>query len=212
MWLTFFVAMLIAGAFLYVPGFFFLRAFRVRSTISLCCAPVFTVVAYFLITCLLSALDVFASWTTVALPVIVFAVVLAALSHSLLGFRGRCLSGFEAGNCGSLFGGLLSKEWVSIVLYILIGLTVVGIVFIKNLDGPDSFLQAWDNSHHLSSIRAFLESGDYSMLSTSLYAAPSDRLFTPFPAEGNFTPQHGIALQLSLLVQRGRLSPWRLMP
>lgn len=186
MWPTFFIAVALAGVFLYAPGFFFLRVFRVRGGVALCCAPVLTVTLYAAITALLPYFGIAASWATVFLPCALLAVLADAVmrTRSAAGAV-RC---FGIANFGRSFRRVVDEEWFVIALYVIVGLAVVGVVFVKNLDGPDSFLQAWDNSHHLSSIRAFVESGNYSMFATTSYATPLDRSFTPWPGEAAFYP------------------------
>ncbi|MDO5042887.1 MAG: hypothetical protein Q4D92_05185 [Slackia sp.] len=188
MWSTFFIAMALAAVFLYAPGFFMLKAFRVRAAVALCCAPLFTVAAYAALTAVLPHLGIDASWQTVVMPCVAVGIVAAAVFRFTPRFASLNPTRLGVADMGRSFKKAVNEEWFSIVLYVLAGLAVVGLVFIKNLDGPDSFLQAWDNSHHLSSIRAFVESGNYSMLTTTSYATPLDRAFTPWQGEAAFYP------------------------
>ena len=188
MWSTFFIAMAFAVMFLYAPGFLALRALRVRSAIALCCAPVFSIVGYAAITAILPFLGVFATWQTVFLPCLATGIAAAAIVRFVPWFSSWNPTRLGVAHMGRSFRKAMSEEWFSILLYAFMGLAVVGFIFIKNLDGPDSFLQAWDNSHHLSSIRAFVESGDFSMLTTTSYATELDRSFTPWQGESAFYP------------------------
>lgn len=186
MWPMFFIALALAGVFLYVPGFFFLKVLRARASVALCCAPIVTVAAYALITAILPYIGIAASWATVFLPCAAAGALAAGVSYRLRPAGSARRN--AAGALGRSFRRAVDEEWFVIALYALVGLAVVGVIFVKNLDGPDSFLQAWDNSHHLSSIRAFVESGNYSMLTTTSYATPLDRSFTPWPGEAAFYP------------------------
>lgn len=188
MWPTFFIALALAAVFLYAPGFFMLKAFRVRAAVALCCAPVFTVTAYAVLTAVLPYLGIGASWLTVVVPCVVAGIVAAAVLRFVPRFASLDPTRLGVADMGRSFKKAVAEEWFSVALYVLAGLAVVGLVFVKNLDGPDSFLQAWDNSHHLSSIRAFVESGNYSMLTTTSYATPLDRAFTPWQGESAFYP------------------------
>lgn len=188
MWSTFFIAMAFAVMFLYAPGFLALKALRVRSAIALCCAPVFSIVGYAAITAILPFLGVFATWQTVFLPCLAAGIVVAAIVRFVPWFSSWNPTRLGVAHMGRSFRKALSEEWFSILLYAFMGLAVVGFIFVKNLDGPDSFLQAWDNSHHLSSIRAFVESGNFSMLTTTSYATELDRSFTPWQGESAFYP------------------------
>lgn len=184
MWSTFFMAMAVACVFLYAPGFFVMRALRVRAVAALCLAPCASVVLYAAATTIGPVIGIEASWATVALPCIALPAAIAL--WRLRASSDRRLLGIAP--AGYAFRGKISEAWLLFALYVACGLVVVGIVFIKNLDGPDSFLQAWDNSHHLSSVRAFVDSGNFSMLTTTSYATPLDRSFTPWPGEASFYP------------------------
>ena len=188
MWSTFFIAMALAAVFLYMPGFLALKALRVRSAVALCCAPVFSIVGYAVVTAVLPSLGVFATWQTVFLPCLAAGIVAAAIVRFVPWFSSWNPTRLGVADMGRSFRKAMNEEWFSIALYVLAGLAVVGLVFVKNLDGPDSFLQAWDNSHHLSSIRAFVESGNFSMLTTTSYATALDRSFTPWQGESMFYP------------------------
>lgn len=184
MWSTFFTAMAVACVFLYAPGFFVMRALRAHAVVALCIAPCASIVLYAATTTVWPIIGIEASWVTVALPCIVLPAVVALWRLRVRGDRRL----FGIAPMGRSLRGKIPEAWVLVALYVACGLVVVGIVFIKNLDGPDSFLQAWDNSHHLSSVRAFVESGDYSMLTTTSYATAIDRACTPFPNDSMFYP------------------------
>ena len=182
----FFAAVALAGVFLYLPGFLMLAAARVRAAAALCCAPAASVACYAVLTAVLPYAGVAASWRTVFLPCVAAGGLALAFSLRIGSSVALCSLGCAA------FGDDSKRarrgNIALLALYIAAGLAVTVVVFVKNLDGPDSFLQAWDNAHHLSSIRAFVESGNYSMLTTTSYAAAADAAFTPFPGESAFYP------------------------
>ena len=57
--------------------------------------------------------------------------------------------------------------------YILVSLSVLGLLYVKQLDGPDSFFQGWDNLHHLSAIQTFANTNVWNPLASGAYA-PTD--------------------------------------
>lgn len=187
MWSTFFIAVLVVSVFLYLPGFLLLAAARIRRFVALCCAPVATIVAYGLITTLLPALGIGASWQTVVLPCVAFGAVALAVSVRIAGPE-PVRSSLGYGGLRRFSKTALREDWFLLATYVLVGIAVVAVIFVKNLDGPESFLQAWDNSHHLSSIRAFVESGNFCMFTTTSYATELDRSFTPWAGESAFYP------------------------
>lgn len=52
---------------------------------------------------------------------------------------------------------------------VLFAVLITCIVFIRQLDGPSSFVQEYDNSFHLNLIRSFVDSGEYSVTHCSTY-------------------------------------------
>lgn len=183
MWTGFFLAAAAAAVFLYVPGFFVLKALRVESVVAFCCAPLATIPLYIVLSTLYPSLGVFASWSTLFVPCLAFGVVAWFASARLTKTRF-----VRTDSCGSFFSGRLSADWTILVLYIVIGFVAVGAVFVANLATPDSFLQTWDNVHHLSSVQAFVESGNYSSFATTSYAVPADKAIDPFADDSAFYP------------------------
>lgn len=76
---------------------------------------------------------------------------------------------------------------LGIVVFALAFSFVVSIYnYVIPLDGPSSFAQDSDNSFHLSLIRSFAESGDWSSLGVSVYSGMGENLISP--SEGGFYP------------------------
>ena len=186
MWTGFFVAMLAAAVFLYVPGFCALKALRMESVVAFCCAPLASIPLYTLLSAVYPSLGVFASWGSLFAPAA--AVGLAAWAVSFFATRSRAPRFSNVDSCGSFLSGRLSADWSILVLYIVVGLVSTGTLFVGSLASPESFLQSWDNVHHLSSVQAFFESGNYSSFTTSSYAAPADRAIDPFASDSAFYP------------------------
>ena len=58
----------------------------------------------------------------------------------------------------------------------------VGGMFASFLGDPSNYMQEYDNVSHLGSIRCFVETGNWSPFSTSLYAGAADAAINRFPA------------------------------
>lgn len=186
MWTGFFVAMLAAAVFLYAPGFCALKALRMESVVAFCCAPLASIPLYTVLSTVYPSLGVFASWSSLFVPAT--AAGLVAWAVSFFATHSRAPRFARSGSCGSFFSGRLSADWSILALYVVVGLVSTGMLFVGNLASPESFLQSWDNVHHLSSVQAFFESGNYSSFTTSSYAAPMDRAIDPFGSDSAFYP------------------------
>lgn len=55
------------------------------------------------------------------------------------------------------------------VLYLAVAIVLVGLFFVKTLDGVDSFIPGNDATTHLNMIQSFLDTGDWSVLSGGYY-------------------------------------------
>lgn len=165
MWNYFFISMLITALLLYLPAYPFLRALRLSRVSVVCLSPVISVFAYSLLAILYSILGIACTPVSMVLPVLCAGAIFYLLRKLLA--RSKDNHSQEIDTC--VFRGQF------LLLYLVIGIVLVGIVFIKNLDGPDSLFQAYDNFQHLGITKTFLESGDFSPFgSSNLYAGSND--------------------------------------
>ncbi|NGM16894.1 hypothetical protein GMI70_02525 [Eggerthellaceae bacterium zg-893] len=156
--------MAVATLFLYLPGFFVGKALRFDSLLALACAPVASVAAFTLLAVVYGAVGVPCTWLNMLLPlVIVFGALFAVVLRRSSDKPAR----------------ITRAEWMTVALYVAIGLALCLFVFVKSLDGPASFHCRNDNITHLNLVRAFHESGIWSTLTTSNFLA-SD------PGEGSY--------------------------
>lgn len=164
MWLDFFIALPICIAFLYIPGLLLAHICSSDHITRLALAPVLASLVYTVLGVIYQKLGIFASWISLFLPaVLIAALVLVLLRHF---FPQIVLVNTD--------GKSRLKEDVPLIAsYLFVGLVVVLIFFIKPLDGPNSFTWRTDNCVHLNLIARFVETGNWSTLSTCLYADPS---------------------------------------
>ena len=196
MWGLFFISVLLATLFLYAPGYFLLRAFRISRLVGLACAPFVVLVVFGLICAAYAKAGVFCSWINIVPPFLIASLVLLAIAR--LALRGRTGSiGMLPSGTGMLKGSTEAFDWACLVLYVCVGVAVTVYVFVRTLDGPSSFLQEFDNVHHLGSIRGFVESGDWSSFGVSLYPAGFEASVAPLQVS-EFYPSawHGVAALL----------------
>lgn len=195
MWSSFAVALVIGALFLYVPGFFALRAFRVSRIASIACAPVVGVPTYAILCIAYAKAGIACSWQSVFLPALGLALLLAVASAA---FERRSVGRFRlAQNDRIVLGGVdTRRDALLLLLYFALGVAFTTWVFLRGLDGSDSFVQELDNAHHLNAIRSFLDSGIWSSLSSSLYLAEPAGV-DPTPGV-SFYPSawHGVAVMI----------------
>ena len=181
MWVQFALAVVAGAVFLYLPGYLILRAFRFARTASFSCAPLVALFAY-PITCIVNEpLGVFSSWATVALPVVAFGLVALGVSIGFARAHGaRWLDAprIDLGmGCGAtLPSGRFVPNAALFGLSVAVGLVLGAVFFAAELKSPDVIFQWFDNVHHLSQVRNYLDSGMWSPLSSSMHEATGEDL------------------------------------
>ena len=177
MWVSFALSFITLLILIYCPGYIFLSGIGMNGAHALVFAPLFSVVAYSSLALLFSAAGIPSSGILLFCVVISISFVFFVASRLFRKFANRRQIASD------------SSAWAIdinyLALYAMVGTIVVTVFFIKGLDGPASFNQAFDNGFHLSTVRTFLESCDYSPFHTGSYARGS---FTPFSVSNSFYP------------------------
>ena len=169
MWLTLFLCILIATLLLIVPGYPFLRLLGLPRTWALCSAPALTASLVSVLSVSLSLAHVPNNALTIALaPCALFLALFIALRHRIKEIE------------------LPTLSWRAILLFAIVGCAAGSFVFLRILPSPEAFAQAWDNVHHINSIRAFAQSYSFDSLHQSAYATVADRALNPMPDEGYY--------------------------
>lgn len=151
MWFSFFLCILACVVVLYLPGFFLFRCFSLDRPTCVACAPLAGVAFVSLIPIANALLGIRSSVASVLLPL--FAICLVPYFAWRIAKRGtaREVDG--------------TWRWKMLVWYAAVGIVVCVYMFIKPLDGADSFYGRADNATHLNMVRYFIESGHWSSLS-----------------------------------------------
>lgn len=170
MWLIFGLAVLASLAFLYIPGFLFFRGLGMRAFHALLAAPLGSVAAYCLASLVLVKVGISCSWVTVAIPVVVIALVLYAWRIVKEGFDAESL--------------LSHRQGLYIVLYCGVGAVLGLLYFVFALDTPLSVVKEYDNCFHLDVIRALVDSGTWSVLDVGKYMTQGDMPIAPHDPTG----------------------------
>jgi hypothetical protein len=162
-WIQFAGAVAYAALVFFGPGYLAFRSLRFNRIDSLCFAPLASLCAYGVLEALLYAMGMPSSSSVVlAFPAIVFAVA-AAISLACAARRNA-----HAGRNASRPRAARRASWLQLLAYVTVGMLYAASVYLLTLASPDSFIQAFDNAHHLNLARSMLASGNWSSLDTTL--------------------------------------------
>ena len=199
---VFAAAVVVVAAVLYLPGALVFRALRFDLVDALALAPVLAITVCALAGIAYSAAGIGCTWATVSIP-LAGAALAGAVALGVRRVRGahagapvpsaggtvrggrrgmrRCEAGeSEPGAPGRL--PLASRfDALCLVLYLGCGIALASVFFLGTLGGASSYVQEYDNLHHLGSIRAFLESGSWNSLADTLYPLPAEAAVDPLP-------------------------------
>ena len=160
MWTSFFLACLLFGVILYVPGILVLGPFFRSNGMGLfpvlAAAPIVTLFPL----AVLSELFGYMGIPMNAWVVVLFAVCLC--------FAGLLVGSRRAGR-SALTTEKVKKDISVVVAYVAIGCVVAGVIYVKSMDGPASIFPEFDNASHLALVRVFADSGKWSSLQSSPY-------------------------------------------
>ena len=154
MWPEFFIACGVGSLLLFMPGYSLLRLVRVPRGKAFCGAPVLSSALFSVLSIAYDFADISANPMTIA---IIPVAMLSALSGAAFLFSRR-----KACNLNEV-----DLPLTVILAFMMLGLSVGMVVFVKNLDGPLSFLEEYDEVHHLNCSQAFAESQTLSFLHNS---------------------------------------------
>ena len=163
MWFDFAIAVISGFATLYLPGFLILRAFHLELLFSFSCAPLFSILGYCVLAIAYPALGIHSSWLTITVPVL--ALSLACWLVSRKWFHSDCT--VKSKQRGAL-GDAVRPVW-TISAYLSVGVLVTGLYFLTSLNGADSFVPTYDNVFHYNLAQSFSDSGNWSVLTASVY-------------------------------------------
>ena len=153
MWFTYFAGVALFLAILFTPGFLQCRAFSFGRVASFCFAPLLVVGEMALLGAILGLAGLSVPWFVVPAMGLVLSIVI------YMAMRSRCKN-------VNLFTGLDCRL---LLLYVATAFVVGMWFFVKNLDGPSSFVSEFDNAYHLNQIAAFALTGRYSFLQATIY-------------------------------------------
>lgn len=187
MWMMFFLVVIAGALAVYAPGYLLLRAFRVGHLAALASAPLVSLVGFNILTLAYAQMGVRCSWLSLAGLGIVLALVMLLVSHTVSHKR-DCGCSFGLGRRSVVVAGRSRCHFDGFCMtaYAVFGCFVTVYVLLSNLEDPSSFVQEFDNIHHLGVVKNYLESGDWSPFAGTLYG---DAAASPFVSDsGSFYP------------------------
>lgn len=170
-WLVFALSLLVAVVLLLVPGCLLVSAFGVRLPASLSIAPVVSIALYGTLAIVYGFTGIPASPITLFFPPLLVGLAL------LFGLRRRRRAGqatlldVSEELSGGVGGNVKLVSWpvLSIGAALVSAFLVAVFVFLVNVGSPDTFLNNYDIAFHLSRVREFMDSGNYSSLAGGFY-------------------------------------------
>ena len=176
MWLQFVISLGLFLLILVIPGFCFFRLLKAPCLEALLLSPVFSVSLYSVLGILYGLLGISSSVVSVfAIPL---ALLLAGSAVKLAKEKGRLAASGKPRE--SVIPGCSCADARMAAFYLACGIIAGTMLFLKPLDGADSFISTYDNLYHYNAIRALVESGYWSPLDTSCYLALPSAL-NPMP-------------------------------
>lgn len=176
-WLILFVCAAVQVAFLLGPGFFVLKACGFRPHMSLALAPLVSLPCLFVLTTLYAVIGLRCSALTLAPPLLVLAVLTAALPLRRKGSPERP-GGLHLRP--RLDEEVLGSNIPVMALYVLVALAVVAVVFLRSISTPLAFSQDYDNIAHLAKTTTMVKDGVWLLFGPSYTArslpVPIDQL------------------------------------
>lgn len=162
MWIEFLINATCAIIALYLPGFILAFFGRLSRFSCFAIAPLFSSIAYYLLAFLYGKLGVVCSWQTIFLPIFIF-VFLVTITRFYWTKRKETTVNKSIEKCDISLS--------TVALYLGIAIAIGCFYFIRTLDGAGSIYQENDNIYHLSLVRNFVDSSNYSMSSLFEYPA-----------------------------------------
>ena len=176
MWITFLACCMALLALLYIPGTVIAKVVGLQGPEAVAVAPLVSVALFAVLGIVMGLLGLKG-----VQPVLYSALLLIVVFVLLVAVRGK--RGIQ------LKGeGLSCSYVVELGVSVLVCSVVMAALFLRNIDGADSFLEFADNVFHLNVIEAMLNGGSLSILHVTQYSGMESPAQTPYSMDGGFYP------------------------
>ena len=160
MWIDFFISCIYLVAILFVPSFLLLTTFFRNKVDCLAVSPCVSTAIYGIEAIIYPLIGIPTNWATIVLPSIIIGVLICLTTFIAKARTTRVKQAREPKAekiCDR-------NRWLMLCWYVLVGVVVVGFIFVKNLDGPAAFFRGHDSVFHFFHTRQFVNSGSWSSL------------------------------------------------
>lgn len=205
-WLIFAVGVLLSLTILYLPGFLALRTFLVPSAVSLALAAPISIALEGVLFILYAMASVRVTPLSFCLPLLVVLGVACAMTNGIYAHRSReqkepgalQVSRSHTHSVHAVLSSLDMKsgirgEWLWALGAFVASVAITVYLYVKPLDGPNSYTQLYDNAWHLGIVRRFMQTGDYSTLHSGSLVPTLGSRFYP-------TGWHGVVALVSAIL------------
>ena len=162
MWGSLLAAVIVLLLFAYGPAFLMLRGLGMRRSRAIASAPLISIVVYSLLAVAYERIGIESSWISLVVPFTVLGGIFFAIGASRRASQ-RKLEGRQ------LAYGRMKRPLRSFAAYLVAGVCAVMCLFAIPLGSADAFICGFDIAHHMSTVRSFVESGNWSMLDVTLF-------------------------------------------
>ena len=183
MWIDFLISFCLTALILIAPGLIALFSLGCTGTTAVAlAAPVSTA--------LILTAGIISSFISNGMVTLVFILLCFELLIKAIGvlLRRNQFWGSEDGSC--------AIPWSLLMIYMGIAIVLLSLLFLKNIEGADSFIRFDDNHSHLSWIKTMAESGNYSTLRVSYYSSQDPS--APFRGSSYYPAGFDIIAAISL--------------
>ena len=163
MWGSLIFGVLACLALLYVPGYLLGRAARLQNFKAVVLAPAFSLFAMAALGIVFYQVGFSCSCAVLAGAMLVLCLLVRAVASGVRKIR-RPAAGRLAGLAADD-----AQAWKLAALYVGVSLVLTVVLFLLQIDGPESFARNDDTAVHMSFIRHFLDTGFYSSLHVASY-------------------------------------------
>lgn len=190
MWGLFLLAFAASCILLFLPGFFVYRGLGFSRIASVACAPLAALIICSIITTVLWKAGVFCSWWILLLIAVFVGLAFYLVGASLPLFT-SCAAHAKLSEPSGLAQSNLERfasSAICPILYIATAGVAYYLIFVLNVDDASSFVQYYDNMHHIGSIQSFLLSGNWSSFGTTSYPQALGNGISPTSSSSGFYP------------------------
>lgn len=191
MWGSFLLAFLASVLLLYCPGYLVFRGLGFGRFAGLACAPLATLVVCSIATIAFHKMGLFCAWYLLLSVTVLLGFFVYLAGNRVNAFRAPGISNLKSRNLTRSSSVSLEKKGVAAicpVLYVLFAALIYCFMFVVNVDDASSFVQYYDNMHHINSIQGFLLSGNWSSFDIEVYPNASNGEIAPVSSSFGFYP------------------------